>query len=953
MKRFFGSKVVNSIICIMVVLSMFLQIGMSAFAQDVLIDADELEDYYYCETLDFPVFDNDYDYSRGGSTSTDEEYLDYKATISERVTFADMVNHSSEVAAVRLTEMGVFGEEENFYPDDNMTVLEFLRLFLTVCSRDIGKKGSDTLVRAYINNTNLFEEGVRIDYNATLTNEVLAYILGRATKNAENTEQYIMAVDDYGEIDSNYADEVLKTIALGITEIEDFKFNPKAAATKSLVADSLYRLINTGARVIPLFDIGDSYVEGQNEYIVKSTYEANEGGTQFGFFTNYNKQKYAFQNFGKLPIDRNDFHKWAKIETEEGVYNMPQFNNEKISHLMGNTVINCIDISANLNWNSEFGESNIPAFYQQDITNSETRAAAKRFLYAFVQEMLTKIKGNVILAIDYELDWQQAIYNNEGGRRRAKLFSEWFVEACEVARNAASDMESADRLELIVIYNNITNTHLLGVSQNQWMLDMAEVVDYIGIDTYNFYADQTDPSYTIQNIRFLMNNYSLGKPVMVVENGLGVLRDSNAIDEVTGLKQSELAKQYYENLFREFRFCLEKGQFLNANLCAFLIWSYRDTNTTSEKTYGIANDDGSLRDSGVAIQNGISLMYKQKQFNPSMLSSVAKVENTAEINVTNGTKYDKLTFIKKDVATKCEAQLKVELDTAANVYITVNGKDKYTNNVSATVHTIDISQLRQGTNVIDIYFGAEQMPFEAQVTNVMLTVYDVGEWEEIYKLPYSNSLINGKTPIKIVDSYSKEPSTESATGGASLALWTNNSVKDDVYQLRMGNAESMMITYDLGENCVVKEMALSGGSSTKPRPTMWQAFISDNAEDLFDAENCIANVVGEYALKSTIEYVKFNFDAEGRYFGIKLIDNGDETDNRAYISEISVYGLTQSSLELGDCNVDGTVDLKDLVRMKKYIAGMNVYINAKAADFNADGVVNGSDLVSFRKYFLS
>ncbi len=952
MKKILEPKIRNIAISVLIVASLIIGIGMPAFAQDTLIDADDFEENYYFESLKFPVFDNEYDYTRGGSTSSDEEYLDYKQYISDRHTFEDMVNHDSEVAAVRLAEMGVFPLEKNFNPNNNMTVLDFLRLLITLCSRDIGKKANDGIFKEYIKNTNLIEDGINIDFGSKLTNEVLAYLLGRAVEAPENSEQYELLLDDYDEIDENYKAQVLSVVALGIVEIDNFKLNPKNEVSKSTVADCLYRLVNKGARVIPLYDMGSGYEKDKDEYIVKSSYEANESGVQFGFFTNYNKQDSAFKNFGKLSIDRTEFHKWAKIEKEEGVYTMPSFNNEKRAHMMGNTVINCIDISANLNWNSQFGESNIPEFYEQDITDSATRTAAKEFLYTFVQEMLTQIKGDVILAIDYELDWQQALYDDEKGKERAILFSKWFVEACSVAREAAEEMGAADRLELIVIYNNITDLHLNGVSENQWMLDMAEVVDYIGIDTYNFYADQTDPSYTIQNIRFLMNNYSLGKPVMVVENGIKILRDGNAIDEVTGLTQTELAKKYYENLFREFRFCLEKGDFLNANLCAFLIWSYRDTNSTSEKALGIANDNGTLRDSGLAIQKGISLMYKQRQFNPSVLKNTEIVNSASTVNVSSGTNYDKLTVIKSGVAMQCEAQLKVELASPANVYITVNGEKNYTNNTCSTVHTINISSLKAGTNVIDVYFGAEQTPFDLQVNNVLLTEYSLENWQEIDELPENNNLLSGKMPSKIVTSENKVPSLENASGGASLSLWTNNSAKDDAYNLRMWNAEGMTISYDLGENAVIKEIVLAGGTGAKPRPTRWQAFVSDNMEDLFDAENCVANVCGEYALKSTIEYVKLSSAAEGKYLGIKLIDNGDDADTTAYISEIAAYGVLESSLELGDCNADGNVNLKDLVRMKKYIAGIDTYINLSVSDFDSDGIVNGADLVLFRKHIL-
>lgn len=53
----------------------------------------------------------------------------------------------------------------------------------------------------------------------------------------------------------------------------------------------------------------------------------------------------------------------------------------------------------------------------------------------------------------------------------------------------------------------------------------------------------------------------------------------------------------------------------------------------------------------------------------------------------------------------------------------------------------------------------------------------------------------------------------------------------------------------------------------------------------------------------------------------------------------------------GDVNDDGVVDLKDLVRLRKYLAGADVVIHMGNADVNGDGLVDLKDLVRMRKYF--
>ncbi len=676
----------------------------------------------------FPMFGNEVDYSRGGPTATEEAYPDYKKDyLPNRYEYADMVGHDSEVSAVRLAELGIFSKTENFSPNSSMTVGGFLKALMMACRQDINGKTSNADLKAFIDGTNFLEEGVTVDYDAVLTNELMAYFLSRANETVANAEQYKLLIEDFSDITEAYRDEVLQTVAVGIIEIVDFKFDPKAKATRAAIADGIYRLINTGARVIPLYDIGNLYVEGENEYLVKNSYLKNEAGVQFGFFCDYNKQNIVFDVMGKIPIDRTGFNKWQHIETQKGVYNWHTFFNDASPHKSGMTSIICIDITANLRWNPMFNTgSNIPSFYEQDITDPTTRAAAKRFLYAFVQQMLSVLEGDVLLLIDYELDWQQAIWDNGlATKNRANEFSKWFCEACEVAREAAKQAGYADRLKLGVNYNNITGVHRTGVNNNQWMINMAKAADYVTIDSYQFYDDKSDPSYTIQNLRFLMNNYSLGKPVMMVENGMGVSREPDAVDPITGLHPLQVYANYFTNLYREFRFECARGGYLNANLDAYLIWDFaQDPKLMSGNSVAsYVGNTAELLVNGVEVKRGIDLMYKQNQYNPSYRDKVVEASVTAPtVKVSSGTQYESLTYVIADYDTKkADGKLRVKLDKAGFCFITVNGVSYQHDGIESDSHVYELEGMRDGTNVIEIYFGAEEAPSTRTVEKVLLS----------------------------------------------------------------------------------------------------------------------------------------------------------------------------------------------------------------------------------------
>ena len=73
-------------------------------------------------------------------------------------------------------------------------------------------------------------------------------------------------------------------------------------------------------------------------------------------------------------------------------------------------------------------------------------------------------------------------------------------------------------------------------------------------------------------------------------------------------------------------------------------------------------------------------------------------------------------------------------------------------------------------------------------------------------------------------------------------------------------------------------------------------------------------------------------------------------DESAVKANIVAGSVTVTSRIPGDVNDDGEVDIFDCVRLKKYLAGFNVTINASNADVNGGGEVDIFDCVRLKKY---
>ena len=68
--------------------------------------------------------------------------------------------------------------------------------------------------------------------------------------------------------------------------------------------------------------------------------------------------------------------------------------------------------------------------------------------------------------------------------------------------------------------------------------------------------------------------------------------------------------------------------------------------------------------------------------------------------------------------------------------------------------------------------------------------------------------------------------------------------------------------------------------------------------------------------------------------------------------DLNLYAVWEegSARVPGDVNGDGKVSVLDLARLKKYLAGKDVTIDASNSDVNGDGKVSVLDLARLKKY---
>ena len=70
------------------------------------------------------------------------------------------------------------------------------------------------------------------------------------------------------------------------------------------------------------------------------------------------------------------------------------------------------------------------------------------------------------------------------------------------------------------------------------------------------------------------------------------------------------------------------------------------------------------------------------------------------------------------------------------------------------------------------------------------------------------------------------------------------------------------------------------------------------------------------------------------------------------IAMLSAAFSVSAATVYGDANADSRVDVKDLVRVKKYLAYENIPINLEAVDDDESGEIEIPDLIKLKKVLL-
>ena len=177
-----------------------------------------------------------------------------------------------------------------------------------------------------------------------------------------------------------------------------------------------------------------------------------------------------------------------------------------------------------------------------------------------------------------------------------------------------------------------------------------------------------------------------------------------------------------------------------------------------------------------------------------------------------------------------------------------------------------------------------------------------------------------------------------------------------------------------------------GGGARNPQEKEYNYDEWYPSEKNGQAQNLTGTSVLQPRTWTTVEYVftvKNNASSKGRnisfytdagafylYFGSQVLNKDIYLDNiliemdtaadpntrttstappKTTMREPTTAPKTNPTVTAGDVNNDGAVNMKDVLILRKHLAGIEVEMNANAADMNADGAVNMKDVLALRK----
>ncbi|MEM9083549.1 MAG: hypothetical protein AAGB34_08135 [Planctomycetota bacterium] len=466
-------------------------------------------------------------------------------------------------------------------------------------------------------------------------------------------------------------------------------------------------------------------------------HEPNPGGLQVGFFPNYDFSKDVLLDFGPRPIERANFHKWYQYELEDGSYDFSgAFDEGQRANLAGASVVSNLDIFHTHRLNPQ-GMHAMPPWYEPDITNPKTRAAAVKFVRAFTREMLTKL-GSVKLVFDYEPFWFALPQTPE----IRKNYRDWFVEAVGHARAAATEMGQSDQLEIGMIVNSdpydvaerlIGSPALPEHTPQSWLLDCVRASDFIGIDTYAGGAyGSPSPEYQLRAMRFWIEHYALDRDVYVTESGFSTVREhdpSSTGYHARGTEQEQA--DFYDQMFQELIHAKQDPTDPLARIEVFCVWNYmdwEDDQSMLERHFGIKKRNGTAKPALGVIRKQIDRIESEPILAPTRVTRSQDVTNTLAstpltIERINGTAFSSLdlTIAHDNIGKPLELTIVTEDPVCVHAHVEgVGWSTSHPELQRVTTLNLPISTDQSRTHV-RVLVTSESYPLRTQVTDIRLT----------------------------------------------------------------------------------------------------------------------------------------------------------------------------------------------------------------------------------------
>ncbi|MBQ6945699.1 MAG: bacterial Ig-like domain-containing protein [Ruminococcus sp.] len=238
--------------------------------------------------------------------------------------------------------------------------------------------------------------------------------------------------------------------------------------------------------------------------------------------------------------------------------------------------------------------------------------------------------------------------------------------------------------------------------------------------------------------------------------------------------------------------------------------------------------------------------------------------------------------------------------------------------------TINSTTLYSGGIVGEIGHGAsvKNCSFTGSVTG---SYYVGGITGKIYR---GGSIINCYANAEIT------ASDEKGVAGGILSI-AQIDATSDTYNINISNCYFTGKINSFTNGGIIAQTAIADGASASMK--IFNCYYLNNASTGVAQAGCTGLISSQLKTIATD-------------LGSPFADNADDTLNNGYpVFEWQIE--TSDEKVSGDANNDGAIDLKDVVIIRRYVAGgWDVEIDASNADVNADNTVDLKDVVLIRRY---